>query len=281
MQDLAPTCQLWPPTSSRLSRGARKCATALAVSVGRRRSTCVCGARAPCRAGCGRFTPYESALYQREASLPRCKTVLRRGSCSLQRAAGFRVAHASAPLRWLSVGRRRSMRACEVRAPCCAGCNRSMPYGRTLYRREAFLLRRKTVLQRASCGLYFAQPAFALRALARLCAVCLWREGAARAPAACVWRAARAVVAPFQLEEHRTSEKPLSFSARPCSNVPAAAFTSRSRLSLCVRWRASALSVCGEKAQHARLLRACGVPRGLWSFYFSWKSTATARSLSP
>ena len=36
-----------------------------------------CDARTPCRAGCDRSTPYEKALHQREASLPRCKTLLR------------------------------------------------------------------------------------------------------------------------------------------------------------------------------------------------------------
>ena len=133
VQDRASTRQLWPPTSSRLSRGTCKCATALAVSVGRRRSTRVCGACALCRAGCGRFMSYGRALHQREAPLPRCKTVLRRAGCGLQRAASRHLAHASAPLHWLSVGRRCSTRVCGARAPCRAGCGRSMPYGRVLH----------------------------------------------------------------------------------------------------------------------------------------------------
>ena len=63
------------------------------------------------------------------------------------------AAHTSAPLRWLSAGRRRSTRACDARAPRRDGCGRYMSYGRALHQREAFLLRCKTVLQHASCGL--------------------------------------------------------------------------------------------------------------------------------
>ena len=55
-------------------------------------------------------------------------------------------AHASAPLRPLSMGRRRSTNACEEHARCRAGCSRSVPHTRPLHRREASLIRRKTVL---------------------------------------------------------------------------------------------------------------------------------------
>ena len=54
--------------------------------------------------------------------------------------------HASAPLRSLSMVRRRSTHSYEEHARCRAGCSRSVPYTRPLHRRETSLIRRKTVL---------------------------------------------------------------------------------------------------------------------------------------
>ena len=54
--------------------------------------------------------------HRREASLLRRAAVVRRASCSLQRQAGCRVCSASAQARSLSLGRRRSTRACCARA---------------------------------------------------------------------------------------------------------------------------------------------------------------------
>ena len=65
----------------------------------------------------------------------------------------LRGVHASAPLRSLSLGTRRSTRTCNACAPCCAGCSRCTRDASPLHRREASFHRRKTVLQRASCGL--------------------------------------------------------------------------------------------------------------------------------
>ena len=113
-------------------------------------------ARAPCRAGCDRCTQYGKALHRREASLLRCKTVVRRASCDLQHAAGFRVTDAQAPLRWLSLGRWRKTKKCRARAPCRAYCDRSTHHRRVLHRRKASLFRRKTVVRRASCDLQHA-----------------------------------------------------------------------------------------------------------------------------
>ena len=70
----------------------------------------------PSRAGCDRSTCNESELLRREASLLRCKTVVRRASCGLQCAAGIRMSRAQAPLRWLSLGRWRNRRACRAHA---------------------------------------------------------------------------------------------------------------------------------------------------------------------
>ena len=107
--------------------------------LGRRRSARACCVRAPCRSGCGRSVPCERPLHRREATLLRRAAVIRRASCGFKELAGVHVACASAPLRSLYLGRRRSARACCERAPCRAGCGRPMPYKRPLNRREATL----------------------------------------------------------------------------------------------------------------------------------------------
>ena len=68
-----------------------------AHSLGRRRSTRTCSARALRRAGCNWLVPYESPLRHRDSPIPRCTVVLRRACRGLQQAAGARVcAHANA-----------------------------------------------------------------------------------------------------------------------------------------------------------------------------------------
>ena len=100
-------------------------------------------------------------------------------------AVGLCVARAGAPSRSLSLGRRRSTRGCRARAPCRAGCGRPIHNKRPLHRRAASLRRCKTVVRRASCGLHFAQLAFASRTPARHCACCLSGVGSPRAVPAC------------------------------------------------------------------------------------------------
>ena len=90
------------------------------------RSTRACCAHAPCRAACNRPMRCERALHRREASLYPRAAVVRRASCGLQELAGFRAARATARLRSLPLGMRRSMNACCARAPCRAGSNRTM-----------------------------------------------------------------------------------------------------------------------------------------------------------
>ena len=84
---------------------------------------------------------------------------------------------AGAPLRSLSLGRRRVTQACCARAPCRAGCCRFMHKARALHRRKASLLRRAAVVRRASGGPQ-NRPAFAWHARARHCARCFLGEGA-------------------------------------------------------------------------------------------------------
>ena len=95
---------------------------------------------------------YYRAPRRREASLLRCRTFVRHSSNGLQCAAGFRMAHARAPLRWLSLGGWRTTHACHARATCRASCDWSTYHEIVLNRRKASLFRRKTVVRRASCG---------------------------------------------------------------------------------------------------------------------------------
>ena len=149
------TCELWPPTRTRHSRGTRTSANALAVSreVGNTRA---CRACAPCRAGCDRRSHHERVLHRQKASLFRRKAVVRYESYGFRRAPGIRVAREQAPMRWLSLGRWRSTRACRARAPCRASCDRPTYYRRILQWQKASLSRRKTVVRRASRGIQHA-----------------------------------------------------------------------------------------------------------------------------
>ena len=201
--------------------------------------------------------PYRSPLRQRDGPLPRCTAVLRRASRGLQRAADLRMcARKSATARALSLGRRRSTRACGVRAPRRAGWSRSMPYGSPLRQRDGPLPRCTAVLRRASRGL---QRAADLRMCARQKrhrALSLSGGGAARALAACARRAALVGVGPCPMEAHCASETALSLGARPCSDVPAAA-SNEQLTCACAQEKAPlrALSLSGGGA--ARALAAC------------------------
>ena len=124
--------------------------------------------------------PHARALHRREAFLLQRAALMRRASWGLQRTANFRVAHARAPLRWLSLGRRRRARACCTRAPCRAGCGRPMSYASALPRREAFLLRRAAVVRRGGRGLQRTAGFRVARARVRHCHGCLSGGGAAR-----------------------------------------------------------------------------------------------------
>ena len=89
--------------------------------------------------------------------------MVRRASYGLLESAGFCVARASAPLRWLSLGSRRSTPACCAQAPCRAGCGCFAYYATSLHRLEASLRWRATVVRRAGCA-FENQPAFAWQA---------------------------------------------------------------------------------------------------------------------
>ena len=106
-----PCCDV--PAAVSRTAGLRVCTHAIAtlrsLSLGRRRSTRACRARALCHAGCRQFMPYGRPLHQREVSLYRCKAVLlRRASCGVRRQASAASRMAQAHRRSLSLGRRRS-----------------------------------------------------------------------------------------------------------------------------------------------------------------------------
>ena len=106
-----------------------------------------CSARTPCGVGCCRSIRYERVLNQRDTSLCRRMTVVRRASCDLLFfKAGFRVARAGKPLCSLSFGRERAMRVCSARAPCRVSRSRYIRRERALNERETSLRRCKTVV---------------------------------------------------------------------------------------------------------------------------------------
>ena len=121
---------------------------------------------------------YGRALHRKEASPVRCKTVMRRVSCSLLFAQPAFAWHTRARqcVRCLS-----GEGAARALAPCRAGYRRSMSYGRAMHQQAVSPLQYETVVRRASCGLHFAQSPFAWRARARHSARCLSGGGAARA----------------------------------------------------------------------------------------------------
>jgi hypothetical protein len=82
--DRSAACQLLPQTSSqrRVARAAQ--ARRRSLSLGRRRSTRACFARARCCTGCDRFMSRRKILHRREGSLFWCAAVVRRASCGLQ-----------------------------------------------------------------------------------------------------------------------------------------------------------------------------------------------------
>ena len=155
----------------RVSRGA---GAGCSLSPGRRRSTRACCARTPCCAGLGLRTTYQRALGRREASLLRRAAVVQHASYGLRCQASAACHTAQARQRSLSLGKRRSTRACFARARCRTGCGRLRPRSKAAHRREGSLLRCNTVVQRASCGLKLQASTACLVRHRRAGARCLW-----------------------------------------------------------------------------------------------------------
>ena len=221
---------------------------------------------------------YQRALRRREASLLRRATVVRRASCGLQRQASAACRAAHARRRSLSLGRRRSTRACCARAPCRAGCDRLVLIEEhcTGERPLSFGARPWCDVPAAASN---AKPAPRVSRAGALRSLSLG-GGAALELAARARRAALVVVGLCPTEGHCAGERPLSFGARPWCDVPAAASNAKPAPRGSRGAGAPALAVSGEEAQHSSLLRARAVPRWLWSVV-PRKSTAPARGLSP
>ena len=234
------------------------------LSLGRRRSTqASCCARAVPRWLWSASAPKQSTAPARGLSPP-ARAVVRRASCGLQRQASAACSRGAARLRSLSLGRRRSTRACCARAPCRAGCGRSMPTKGTAPARG---LSPSARARGATCQL--RPPTPSQRRVSQrgacACARCLWGGGAALELATRARRAALVVVGRAH-KEHCAGERPLSFGARLWCDVPAAASNAKQRRLPRSASRA-VLAVSGEEAQHSSLLRARAVPRWLWSAY--------------
>ena len=148
-----PRCDVLPAATKAQPAVAQHLQALFWLSVWRRRNTQACRVFASCGACCSRPMPSERKLLRRKAPLLQCKTAVRRASCGLQTTAGYRVARASVPLWSLSLGRRCSTQAFRAHAPCRAWSGLSVRYKRPLRYRQASLLRCKTVVRRASCGL--------------------------------------------------------------------------------------------------------------------------------
>ena len=135
----------------------QKCVNcARALSVGRKPSARASDVRARCRAGWSRSVPYGNPLRQRDGFLPRCTAVLRRVSCGLQTRSLLAYVHkpnGANSARSLSLRRKHSTRAFDVRAPRRAGWSRSVPCESPLRQRDGRFPRCTALLRPASCGL--------------------------------------------------------------------------------------------------------------------------------
>ena len=207
------TCQLRPPRTSRLSSGTRHaCARHCALCPTGGGAAGKLASRALHRAGCVRSMCCKRPLHRREASLLRHAAAVRHASYGLQESAGFHVARVRVPLRSLSLGKRRSTRACCARAARRTDRGRATHYKRTLQRRKASLLRHAALVPMPAAASN-NQPSFAWHARVRHCAHCLLGGGAARELAARARRAALVVVDPCTSQSHCIGE---SFFASAC-----------------------------------------------------------------
>ena len=149
----------------------------------------------------------------------------------------------------------------HARLPRCADWGRPRTLKGIRTREEASLVRCKTVVPRAGLGLAHGRLVCACALMrARHRARSLWGGGAARALATRARRASRVGIGPPSLEGRRASDRALSFGARLWCHAPALA-SRAAGLRMCAR-AATALALCGEEAQQARLPHARATLRG-------------------
>ena len=179
-------------THPALAWRAKKCHCAGCLSGGG--DTGELAAHAACRTGSVRPMHHKVALRRRKTSVFRRKAVVRRASCSLQRAPGIRVASEQVPLRWLSFKRWRNMQACRAHTQCHACRDRLTYHRETLHWQEASNPECKTVVRRASYGLQRAPCLCVAREQAPLRWLSLGREAASNASLPRAQRAALVVI---------------------------------------------------------------------------------------
>ena len=249
-----PWCDVRALTSSSAAsiRVARAQAPLRWLSLGRWRNTRAFRAQTPCRAECDRSACPEIELHRRKGSLLRCKMVVRRASCVLQRTTGIHMARTQAPLRWLSLvrWRKHEIVACTLRR---AGCSRSTPYARTQHTREASLLRCKTVVRRASCDLQ-QRSRHSRGTRTSATAVAVSRKMAKNTSFSRARHAALVAVGIRSMQKHCTGDRPLSYGTRPWCDVRAVTSNAQPAFAWHARKRqgAGCLSEDGENTSLSR-----------------------------
>ena len=165
----------------------------------------------------------------------------------------------------LSLGRRRSTRACFARARCRAGCDRFMSRRKVPHRREGSLCWCAAVVRRASCGLQLQASAACLARRRRVGARYLSGGGAVLELSSRARGAAMVVVGPYPAKGRCAGETSLPFGARPLCDVSAAASNFKPAPLVSCGAGVWTLAVSGDEAQHSSLLCACAVPRSFGS----------------
>ena len=168
--------------------------------------------------------PYETALHQRQISYPRLKSLFQHASCGLEQAAGFNVAHASAPLRHCSGllwggGKARTLAMCAHHAALVVIGLRTTDGHCTGGRPPSFGVWQWCDMRAVTN----TKPAFARHANKRHCAGCLSGNGKSRELAARAHCTALTVIGLHAMEGHYTGERPLFFCAPPWCDVRAVA----------------------------------------------------------
>ena len=194
-------------------------------------------------------------------------------------AVDFHVVRAGAPLRSLSLERRRSTRACRARARCRAGCGRFMNYIRPLHQREASLLC-ETVVRCARCFLPHSRD-FEWRAHERATTFTVSWEEAQHASLPRARAAPRRLWSVITLHKATAPAIGLSLSVQYRGATCRLRSPAQSAFASHARERATALAVSGVEAKHASMARARAMLCWLWSVLTLHKATASARSLSP
>ena len=203
-------------------------------------------------------------------------------TCQLLSSLG-EVGSALAPLRSLSLGRRRSTSACDVCAPRRAGWSRLIPYDSPLRHRNGRLPWCTAVLRRSSPCPHLVMGC-ACSALTRHCARFLSGGCAARAFATCARPAALVGVGLYPIEAHCARGTAVSLGAQPCFDVRAPA-SNEQLTCACAHVkkappRALSPSLSREEAQHA--LATCARPAALVAVRHTlWKPTVPAGRPSP